>query len=110
MDWMVMIGQQSSKSTFGAKKNSRDTEKSQEAIFLPPGIGVPALLIRKLYHEVVRIFACLAFLVSSVGNSGRILGDVDLFVEFTRRGKRTISQPKTVFKCRKHLKSKSNFS
>ena len=55
MDWMVMIGQQSSKSTFSAKKNSRDIEKSQEAIFLPPGIGVPALLIRTLYHEDLRL-------------------------------------------------------
>ena len=59
MDWIGVgwmddniIGQRSYKSTFGAKKNSRDTEKSQEAIFLPPGIGVPALLIRKLYREV----------------------------------------------------------
>ena len=46
--WMVIIGQGPSKSTFVAKKNSRDTEKSREAIFLPPGAGVPALLIRKL--------------------------------------------------------------
>ena len=86
--WMVIIGQRSSKSTFGAKENSRDTEKSREAIFLPPGVGVPALLIRKLYREVVRIF-----LVRSVDNSGRILGDVDLFVEFRRRGTSTRSQP-----------------
>ena len=86
--WMVMIGQRSSKSTFGAKKNSCDTEKSREAIVLPPGPGVPALLIRKLYREVVRIF-----LVSSVDNSERILGDVDLFVEFRRRGTSTRSQP-----------------
>ena len=88
MGWMVIIGQRSSKSTFGAKKNSRDTEKSREAIFLHPGIGVLALLIRKLYCEVMRIF-----LVSSVDNSGRILGDVDLFVEFRRRGTITRSQP-----------------
>ena len=86
--WMVIIGQRSSKSTFGAEQNSRDIQKSREAIVLPPGICVPALLIRKLYCEVMRFF-----LVSSVDNSGRILGDVDLFVEFRRRGTSTRSQP-----------------
>ena len=86
--WMVIIGQRSSKSTFGAEQNSRDIEKSREAIVLPPGAGVPALLIRNLYCEVMRIF-----LVSSVDNSGRILGHVDLFVEFRRRGTSTRSQP-----------------
>ena len=86
--WMVIIGQGPSKSTFVAKKNSRDTEKSREAIFLPPGAGVPALLIRKLYCEVMRFF-----LVSSVDNTGRILGDMDLIVEFRRRGTSTRSQP-----------------
>ena len=86
--WMVVISRRSSKSTFGAIKNSRDTEKSREAIFLPPGAGVPALLIRKLYCEVMRFF-----LVSSVDNSGRILGDMDLIVKFRRRGTSTRSQP-----------------
>ena len=33
------------------------------------------------------------FLVSSVDNLGRILGDMDLIVEFRRRGTSTRSQP-----------------